>query len=63
MTAACKDYTNFIAKAFCEGGPVMYIIAFIGLLVTFLIIERLIALNKLTVDKQSLNENLFSWRH
>jgi len=56
----CKVHGNFIAKAFCEGGPVMYIIAFIGLLVLFLIIERLIALSKLTVDKQSLNENLFS---
>ncbi len=56
----CEKYGNFIAKAFCEGGPVMYMIAFVGLLVVFLIIERVIALQKLTVDKRSLNENLFS---
>jgi len=56
----CKAAGNMIARAFCEGGPVMYIIAFIGLLVIFLIIERIIALGRLTVDKRSLNENLFS---
>lgn len=56
----CAAYSNFIAKAFCQGGPVMYVIAVIGLLVLFLIVERLMSLQKLTVDKANINENLFS---
>ena len=38
----------------------MYVIAVIGLLVLFLIVERLMSLQRLTVDKNNLNENLFS---
>jgi biopolymer transport protein ExbB/TolQ len=38
----------------------MYIILVVGLLVLFLIIERLMTLQRLTVDKQKINENLFS---
>ncbi|MGE3386839.1 MAG: MotA/TolQ/ExbB proton channel family protein [Bdellovibrionales bacterium] len=56
----CAGYGNFIAKAFCEGGTVMYIIAFTGVIVLMLIIERLMSLQRLTVDKISLNENLFA---
>lgn len=56
----CAGYTNFIARAFCEGGVVMYFIAIVGILVVFLIIERLRSLHKLTVDKNSLNENLYA---
>ncbi len=59
-TNQCLNYGNFVAKAFCEGGVVMYIIATVGLLTVFLIIDRLMALRSLTVDKTSLNENLFS---
>ena len=56
----CEAYGNFLAKAFCEGGPAMYIIAFIGLLAVFLIIERFIVLSRLSINKSSLNENLYS---
>lgn len=56
----CGAYGNFVAKAFCEGGHVMYIIAFIGLLALFLIIERFISLSRLSINKSSLNENLYS---
>ncbi len=56
----CASYSNFIARAFCEGGLVMYVILIVGLCVLFLIIERLTALQRLTVDKESMNENLFS---
>ena len=28
--AQCEAYGNFVAKAFCQGGPVMYIIAVVG---------------------------------
>lgn len=54
------DYNNFIMQAFCEGGPVMILILAIGLITTFLIVERLLSLQRLTVDKTSINENLFS---
>ncbi len=55
----CANINNFIAKAFCQGGPVMYIIALIGLLVIFLIFDRITNLSKLSVDKNNLNEQLF----
>jgi biopolymer transport protein ExbB/TolQ len=38
----------------------MYIIAIVGLLTLFLIIDRLMTLQRLTVDKSKINENLFS---
>jgi biopolymer transport protein ExbB/TolQ len=60
ITDQCAAYTNFIAKSFCHGGVVMYIIAAVGLLTLFLIVERFFALSRLTVDKTNLNENLFS---
>ena len=54
------DYGNFIMQSFCEGGPVMIVILGVGLIVAFLIVERLLSLQRLTVDKTSINENLFS---
>lgn len=60
LTNHCAEYGNFVMKAFCEGGPVMYIILVVGLLVVGLIAERLMSLQRLTVDKNSINENLFS---
>ena len=62
MTALkeCPADANFLANAFCEGGTAMYFILFIGLVTFFLIIERLISLHRLTVNKGSINENLFS---
>ena len=56
----CVGYSNFVAKAFCQGGNVMYVIAFIGLCVAFLIVNRLVALQRLTVDKNNITENLFT---
>ena len=60
MLDKCAGYTNFAAAAFCKGGNVMYIIAFIGLCVAFLIVNRLVALQRLTVDKNNITENLFT---
>jgi biopolymer transport protein ExbB len=56
----CAEYVNFVAKAFCQGGTIMYVILLIGLITLFLIVERLMSLQKLTVDKGNINENLFS---
>ena len=55
----CLEYTNFVAKAFCEGGVVMYLIAVVGVLALLLIFERLIAFQKFNVDKEKLTSNLF----
>ncbi len=38
----------------------MYLIATIGILVVFLIVNRLMALQRLTVDKQNITENLYT---
>lgn len=56
----CEMYSNFIAKAFCEGGWAMYMIASIGLLAMFLIAERGVNISRMAIDKTNLNENLFS---
>ena len=55
----CAGYSNFLAKAFCEGGGAMYFIAIIGLFVIVLILERMFSLQKLTVDKSAVSESIF----
>lgn len=55
----CEASGNFISKAFCEGGFAMYLIAAVGFLVIFLIIERFLSLRSLTLDKGNVSENLF----
>jgi biopolymer transport protein ExbB/TolQ len=60
VVSHCAEYGNFIGRAFCEGGTVMYLILLVGILTVFLILERTMSLSKLTLDKVSLNENLFS---
>lgn len=58
--AKCAGYTNFAAKAFCEGGNIMIAIAIIGICAVFLIVNRLMMLQRLTVDKVNVTENLFT---
>ena len=60
MADHCAAYSNFAAKAFCQGGANMWVIAFVGLCVVFLIVNRMVALQRLTVDKSSVTENLFT---
>lgn len=55
----CAEYTNFIAKAFCEGGTAMYFIAAVGFLVVALILERTFTLQKLSVDKNAVSGSIF----
>lgn len=55
---SCEMHEFILAKSFCEGGPVMYIIGFIGLLSIFLILDRFIALSRNTVNKKHVIENL-----
>jgi biopolymer transport protein ExbB len=56
----CTGYTNFAAKAFCQGGNIMIGIAIIGILAVFLIVNRLMMLSRLTIDKTNITENLFT---
>ena len=56
----CAAYQNFVGRAFCQGGNNMFIILAIGLLVVYLIANRLFALSRLTVDKANITENLFT---
>lgn len=49
----------FIQRAFIEGGPVMYIILFIGLITLLLVVERFVSLKNLTVDKKEFTDSIF----
>jgi len=53
-----ENYNSWVAVHFCEGGPVMLLIGFIFLLTVFLIIERLMALQKLAVNKKNVSANI-----
>lgn len=54
----CEGVTG-LARPFCEGGLVMYVIAAIGFAVLMLIIERALKLKKISLNKDALSENLF----
>ncbi|KYG61351.1 adventurous gliding motility protein R [Bdellovibrio bacteriovorus] len=50
---------NFIQRAFAEGGFVMYVIAVIAILALFVIVERLMKLKNLSVDKKEFTDQIF----
>ncbi|MEK2644449.1 MotA/TolQ/ExbB proton channel family protein [Bdellovibrio sp. BCCA] len=53
------DNMNFIQRAFAEGGFVMYVIAVIAILAVFVIVERLMKLKNLAVDKKEFTDQIF----
>ncbi len=53
------DNLPFIQKAFNDGGPVMYVIALIGILSIMLIVERWLALSAARINRREFNENIF----
>lgn len=53
------DNMNFIQRAFAEGGIVMYVIAAIGLLAVFVIVERTMKLWNMSVDKKEFTDQIF----
>ena len=55
----CEN-VNSLWKPFCEGGHVMYLIAFVGCLTLLLIIERALTLKKLSLGKEEVSKQLFS---
>lgn len=56
---ANAENVNWIVKAFNDGGPAMYVIAVVGLMVIFLILERFLTLKNLSIDKIDFSDNLF----
>ena len=55
---SCEAATG-LAKPFCEGGLVMYVIAFVGAVTLMLIFERALRLKKMSLNKDALSESLF----
>ncbi len=49
----------FLVRAFVEGGPVMYVILFIGIITVLLVVERFLALKNLSIDKKEFTDNIF----
>ncbi len=58
-SAAMADNVNPIVRAFNEGGPVMYIIAVFFLLTLFLVVERILALKTIRIDKKEFTDQLY----
>ena len=59
MNPTTIDNMNVIQRAFVEGGLVMYVIAAIGILAVFLIIERTLKLKNFAVDKKEFTDQIF----
>ncbi len=49
----------FLQRAFVEGGSTMYVILLIGLVTVGLIIERLMTMKNLSVDKKDFTDNVY----
>jgi len=59
VVVSAADNMNFIQRAFAEGGVVMYIIAVIAILALFVIIDRMIKMKNLSVDKKEFTDQIF----
>ncbi len=59
--AAIDPYANMnvIQRAFAEGGFVMYIIAVIGVLALFVIVDRLMKMKNMSIDKKEFTDQVF----
>jgi len=53
------EQAHWLVKAFQDGGVSMFFIAAVGILVVALIIERFLAFQRMTLDKQSFTDTLF----
>lgn len=53
------DNMNFIQRAFAEGGLVMYVIAAIAILAVIVIVDRVMKLKNLSVDKKEFTDQIF----
>lgn len=57
--AMAAESGNFIIHAFQAGGTAMYFIAAVGVATLFLVINRLMAVTSMQIDKSDFNEHLF----
>lgn len=53
------DPNNFLARAFCEGGWVMYVIAVFAILTIILVVERMMKMNTLLVNKKDFADVIY----
>ncbi len=53
------DNMNVIQRAFAEGGFVMYVIAVIAILALIVIVERMMKMKNLVVDKKEFTDQIF----
>lgn len=54
-----QEEMHWLARAFVEGGPVMYVILLIGIITVFLVIERFLALKSLSINKKEFADNIY----
>ncbi|MEK2687567.1 MotA/TolQ/ExbB proton channel family protein [Bdellovibrio sp. GT3] len=59
VQVATGDNMNFIQRAFHEGGFVMYIIAAIFIMSIMVIVDRIMKLKNLNVDKKEFTDQIF----
>lgn len=59
MDSATLDNMNVIQRAFVEGGSVMLLIAFIGAVTVAIILERMLKMKSLTIDKKDFTDQLY----
>lgn len=55
----CEGVTG-LARPFCEGGAIMYVIALVGFATLMLMLERALSLKKMSINKNAFSESLFS---
>lgn len=53
------DNMNLVQRAFAEGGFVMYVIAVIAILALIVIVERMMKMKSLVVDKKEFTDQIF----
>ncbi len=59
VQVATTDNMNFLQRAFSEGGIVMYIIAAIAIMSIIVIVDRIMKLKNLNVDKKEFTDQIF----
>jgi biopolymer transport protein ExbB len=53
------DNMGFLQRAFSEGGPVMFIILFIGIITVWIVIKRVMDFQSLLIDRKDFMDNIF----
>ena len=58
-TAAAVDTSFSIARAFQEGGPVMYLIALFAILTIIIVVERFTKIRAMSIDKKEFTDQIY----